>query len=119
MLSHYGDHGLGDSARIPLHHDNSIQQIDITSYIGYTIIDSFHFTDDFVFGVTHSDTFTKIKQSLYFAYNLQNNHTSQFKSKAEFHTFLLQNNLDTSADLKDFDYHYNKYWRGWRFFLLP
>ena len=125
MTTHFGDHGLGDGARIPIGHFREIQEIngtqayiqDIENGIYALDIDNFHITDDYVYGLagSHNENY----EGKFFLYDLDNNEVKTFKALTEYQNELKQNGLDQNAELKDFNYYYRKHWSGWRFWLLP
>jgi len=125
MTTHFGDHGLGDGARIPVGHFREIQEIngsqayiqDVDNGIYACDIDNFYFSDDFVYGLTgkHNENY----EGKYFIYDLDKNEVTTFKTKTEFENELTKNGLDQNAELHDFNYYYRQYWSGWRFWLLP
>ena len=124
MFSYYGDHGLGDSARIPVGHSKAIQEIDgIQAYIqdegpiSMIEIDKFKVTDDFVYG------FIKNGNENYdgscFVYNLKDNSIKTFSEESDYINFLRKEKLEEKPEYNDFSYYYAEYWNGWRFWLLP
>ncbi|HXU26993.1 MAG TPA: hypothetical protein VN698_07165 [Bacteroidia bacterium] len=123
MFSYWGDHGLGDSARVPIGHSRSIQQIDgTTGYIQdegpvrMLSMDKFIVTDDFIYGSVDSQN--ENYDGKYFIYDLVNNKVQTFNQEKYFIRYLTILNLNTKPDYKDFDYYYAEHWHGWRFFLL-
>ncbi|RBQ04588.1 hypothetical protein [Pedobacter miscanthi] len=122
MFSYYGDHGLGDSARIPIGHHREISQTDIMSHIepknkGVIYINEFSITDDYVYG-----TLEKYNLDLnqnYFVYDLKLNTVQLFDQAIPFNYFLTSKNVSQESAYQTFNYHYNQYWNGWRFWLLP
>jgi len=122
MFSYYGDHGLADSARIPIGHHREIGQTDIMSHIepknkGIIYINEFIITDDYVYG-------TLEKQNLdlnhnYFVYDLKLNTVQLFDQIIPFNSFLTSKNVSQESPYQTFGEHYNQYWNGWRFWLLP
>lgn len=125
MMTHFGDHGLGDGARVPIGHFREIQEIngtqayiqDIENGIYALDIDSFHVTDDFIYGLTgsHNENY----DGKFFLYDLDNNEVNTFKTLIEYQKELKQNGLNPNIQLHDFNYYYRKHWSGWRFWLLP
>lgn len=122
MFSYYGNHGLGDSFRIPIAHRNALHEIDSSSYIiddrnrTYNI-DEFFVTDDFVYGTL--DTFRESKNTAYFVFDLKLQHNETFENKATFSSYLISKELNKNVKYQEFSYYYDQYWNGWRFFLLP
>ena len=124
MFSYFGDHGLGDSARVPIGHWKAIQEVDgEQAYIqdegpiAMIEIGKFTITENFVYGLK-SDTNGNYNGN-YFVYDLVNNSIKTFQQENEYINFLEENKLDKKPNYKDFNYYYGKYWHGWRFWLLP
>ena len=123
MFTYYGDHGLGDSARVPIGHGRAIQEVDGTqAYIqdegpvSMIEIDKFIVTDDYVYGLTSEENGNY--EGRYFVYDLVNNEVKTFQLEKEFNNYLMTINLDTRAEYKDFSYYYIRHWDGWRFWFL-
>ena len=124
MFSHFGDHGLGDSARIPIGHGKAIQEVDgIQAYIqdegpiSMIEIDSFKISDDFVYGfITNGN---ENYEGSYFIYNLENNSIKTYTLESDYTNALRKEELDENTKYEDFKYYYSEYWHGWRFWLLP
>ncbi len=124
MFTYYGEHGLGDSARVPVGHWCAIQEVNGTqAYIqdegpvNMIEIDDFIIADDYIYGLTGDRN--ENYDGNYFVYDLVNNDVTTFEDKKEFTHFLTENNLNINPDYKDFRYYYRQYWNGWRFWLLP
>ena len=124
MFSHFGDHGLGDSARIPIAHGKAIQEVDgMQAYIqdegpiSMIEIDRFKITDDFVYGFISRGN--ENYDGSYFVYDLATNSVKTFEEESDYINFLKAKNLDENTEYKDFGYYYVHYWNGWRFWLLP
>ncbi|QZK89821.1 hypothetical protein K5V07_04695 [Flavobacterium sp. CHNK8] len=124
MFSHFGDHGLGDSARIPIGHGKAIQEVDgMQAYIqdegpiNMIEIDSFKITADFVYGYISKGN--ENYEGSYFVYDLANNSVETFEKESDFINLLKTHDLDENTDYKDFNYYYGQHWNGWRFWLLP
>lgn len=122
MFTHYGDHGLGDSARIPLRHKREIQQSNgIQAYvqdkgIKALAINKFIIADNYVYGLTDAN---ENYDGKYFVYDLANNTVRTFEQEIGYLNFLTVKDLDTRPDYKDFSHYYKQHWNGWRFWTLP
>ncbi|WP_231427240.1 MULTISPECIES: hypothetical protein [Pedobacter] len=122
MFSYYGNHGLGDSSRIPIAHHNVLYQIDSSAYIegerGNTFnIGDFVVTDDFVYGTL--DRLPEDRKTAYFVFDLKLSRIENFENETAFNAYLISKGLNKNVKYQDFSYYYNQYWNGWRFFLLP
>lgn len=122
MFTYWGDHGLGDSARIPIGYWRAIEETNGTqAYIqnnGRSAlgIEKFIIADDYVYGLT--DDINENYEGKYFVYDLADNKVITFIQENEFLNYLTAHNLNTGLEFKDFSYYYKKYWHGWRFWLL-
>ena len=122
-FTYFGNHGLGDSARVPVGHWKAVKEINGTqAYIqdegpvSAIEIDRFLVTDNFVYGIA-SDS-NENYEGKFFVYDLANNIVTTFTNVKEYVNFLKTNNLKNN-DYKDFRYYYSQYWHGLRFWLLP
>ena len=122
MFTHYGDHGLGDHARIPISHWREIEQINGNqAYIQAKAIDAldidkFIITDDYVYGLMSSTN--QNYEGNYFIYDLVNNKVRTFKQEKDYIKFLTTK-INITSDYQDFNHHYTNYWHGLRFWILP
>jgi hypothetical protein len=127
MFTPYGNHGLGDSARIPISLTKAISNINSTVYgklndvksseMNDIYLTQFKVVDNTLCGNLGSD-FYNYKNS-FFIYNLDSEILQEFKDENEYNGFASNNNLPNSSELKSFAENYSDYWSGWRFFLLP
>jgi hypothetical protein len=125
MFSYWGNHGLGDFARIPVGHGKSVDQIDahmtfITAQgFEYEVlcIDKYALTRDFLFVETDRDTNKNDPETA--AWNLKTNKVMFFRSSGDMDTFKIRHHIDAELKFQDFRTHYTEYWNGWRFWLLP
>lgn len=125
MFSYWGNHGLGDSARIPVGYGKEVTETNGTNaYInpdGYEFgdlpIKKFIKKDYFLVGET--DESPVDKPLPYFSWNLKNGKFKLFSDKTEFDKYLIQNQLPEQNEFRTFYENYSNYWNGWRFWLLP
>jgi hypothetical protein len=123
-FSHYGNHGLGDSGRLPLAHGRTIRfsnktyiDLDSRKIDSKIYIDKFALSEKYVFG--YLDKVQTNYAKIYFVFDLQKNKVSQFEREADYRAFLAQANINPDTKLADFFEHYHNYWSVWRFWLLP
>ena len=127
MFTPFGNHGLGDSARIPISFTKEIRNINWTIY-GYLnevkssednniCLTQFKKVDNILCGNFDSDFYSY--QNSYFVYYLDSEKLKEFKSENDYNEFAQNKNLPKSHELKSFKDNYHDYWSGWRFFLLP
>ncbi|MEZ5148024.1 MAG: hypothetical protein R2759_13430 [Bacteroidales bacterium] len=124
MFTHWGNHGLGDSARLPLRNGQSIKQSDgvWTTFTTKTYyqIRIYEFAADENYIYAHIDRSPTAKlPGKYVIWNLETDHLTFFKSEDEYTDFAKVDNLPLPNEFKEFDFHYDLYWGGWRFWLLP
>ncbi|HYF03998.1 MAG TPA: hypothetical protein VEC36_11510 [Patescibacteria group bacterium] len=121
MFTYWGNHGLGDSARVPIGNFKTVRQINGTStYIeednGESIgIESFTVKDSKLFA--ELDDYTD--KGTYIIWNLESDKWYFYQTKNEYLKLAKQKKYPLPDTFKDFQYHYSDYWHGWRFFLLP
>jgi hypothetical protein len=125
MFTFWGNHGLGDWARIPLDYKKQVIEVDGTrAYLqntSYTYgdieIEKFEFTKNFLCGKT-GNTLTSYPGD-YLVYNLITNEVTFYNDESTYAAFACTKGLPAINTFKNFSYHYNRYWNGWRFWLLP
>lgn len=121
MFTYWGDHGLGDSARIPIGHWKEIEQINVNSSF---ISPKGHENEKLTiksFAVRNNNCVGKSKkdQTEYFIWNLSTNDIEKFTNLEDFSVKAESMNLPISNEFTDFDQAYHEYWGGWKFWLLP
>jgi energy-coupling factor transporter transmembrane protein EcfT len=126
-FSYWGNHGLGDSARIPIGYGNVVSNI---NWIEYGTLDNqktnggkkIHTTKFKVTGSKLSgnlDSFFYDYKNNYFVFDMETNEFTEFTSVAEFDQYATQNNLPQSSELLSFHENYYNHWGGIRMLLLP
>ncbi len=121
MFTYWGDHGLGDSARIPIGHGKEIEEINgnwsFISPNGHEnekfTIKSFAVRSNYCVGMSNKD------QTDYFIWNLSTNDIEKFTNLEEYSEKVISMNLPDTFEFKDFDQAYDEFWGGWIFWLLP
>jgi hypothetical protein len=119
-LTYWGDHGLGDSARLPIGHGEAIAEINgmaayfeaaapITLPTDAPLVDKFRVADDVLCGQAGNT---------YFTYNLATKQQKLFASSEEYNAHARQHSLPNASELQSFGEVYAQYWGGWRFWLL-
>lgn len=123
MFTYYGNHGLGDNARVPVGHFKVVKQINGTStYLQNSKgdqlgISNFVFDNDNLYAET-GDEFGGGNGS-YVIWNLRTDNWTYYGTKEDYLSVAKQMNYPEPERFKDFFEQYSKYWNGWRFFLLP
>jgi hypothetical protein len=126
MFTYWGDHGLGDSSKIPIGHGKSVEQINgTTTYIradGYEFetlqIDEFATTKNFLFA-RKGEGNNEEKSSEYVVWNLKTNKADFLDAYSSLDSFARVRGISEPIRFSDFLTHYKKHWNGWRFWLLP
>lgn len=121
--TYWGDHGLGDSARLPLGHGEEIVELNGTET-------SFEGRNPFIVsdmgGAQQVDKFQVADEILcaqaegkhYFTYNLATKESRVFADSLDYNGYAALRGLPASTEFQSFWKHYKRYWAGWRFWLL-
>lgn len=120
-FTYWGDHGLGDSARLPIGHDEEIEEIDgMAAYFEASqaiklptdapIIAKFRVANDILCAQDGAGS--------YFTYNLATKQQDLFADSQEYNAHARQHGLPNAGELQSFGEAYAQYWGGWRFWLL-
>ena len=127
MITPFGYHGLGDSARLTLGINNEINNINWNEYgivNGVETIDknpvettNFILCNEKLCG-NLSSGFYDYKNS-YFIYNLSSKKIKEFKTEIDYKLYAKKENLPYPNEFMSFEENYKNYWGGWRFWLLP
>lgn len=127
MFTSYGNHGLGDNARIPLSLTKEISNVNWSEYGNLNEVKSsekndiymtkFRIQDNRLCGNLNSD-FYDYKNS-YFVYDIDSEKLKEFRTENDYNEFATHKNLPKANELIRFKENYNKYWSSWRFYLLP
>jgi hypothetical protein len=134
MFTYYGDHGLGDNARIPIGHMRAVHQAD--SYYTYLQNSEGGQLRIVKFKVENNNLYAETQQNFktednnaetqykfnadekeFVIWNLQTDKWKSYKTKKEF--INSANNIPDPDSYKFFSEIYSQYWYGWRFWLLP
>ncbi|MGY3089167.1 hypothetical protein ACVWYF_002207 [Hymenobacter sp. UYAg731] len=113
----WGNHGLGDYARIPLGHDLAMEQMNGTmTYFGpVTTIDQ---PEIISYQVANDVLCAKADKNLYFTYDLGLKRYRTFADSTEYNSTAKNLGLPTTSQFESFHRHYARHWGGWRFWLL-
>ena len=118
-FSYWGDHGLGDTARVPVGHWETVEETNsIATYFkplslpsGAPLITSFQAGNGVLCGRANDGSF--------FAYDLSLNQQRLFADSEEYTAYASQHDLPAISEFQSFKKQYDRYWNGWRFWLLP
>ncbi|RZK29077.1 MAG: hypothetical protein EOO63_09825 [Hymenobacter sp.] len=119
-FTYWGDHGLGDSARLPIGHGEEIVEINsmaayfeasvpITLPTDAPIVDRFRVASDVLCGRAGES---------YFTYDLATKQQQLFADSQEYNAYARLHSLPGASELQSFRKAYASYWGGWRFWLL-
>lgn len=123
MFTYFGDHGMGDTAKVPVGCFKEVRQINgVDSYIenskGEQLgIVSFAFENNRLYAETQREY--NAGKGDYVVWDLQNDQWIFFKTKADYLMVVEQNNYPLPDRFEEFENHYKRHWHGWRFWFLP
>ena len=125
MFTYWGNHGLGDSARIPIGNYKEVGETDgVYAYIepenykyGAMPVHSFIKSENYLVG--KSDVSPVDRPKSYFCWNLEKDEIVFYNSETEYNSFADENGLPKISEFKTFRESYREYWGGIRLWLLP
>ena len=117
--TYWGDHGLG-SSRLPLGYGESIEEFNIGAYFEASVPFKLPTDEPWVneFQVANGILCGQASDKSYFIYNLATKENWLFADSLEYNTYATAHRLPASNELEPFWKQYNRYWGGWRFWLL-
>lgn len=128
MFSYLGNHGLGDSAQIPIGNNEIISNINWEDNCslenrqisnGNSIdVEKFIVSNNKLFAKFDNQTFYDYNNE-YFIFDLITKEIKEYNTESVYNNFAKENNLPLSDEMMSFKHNYNNYWSGWRLFLLP
>lgn len=118
MFTYWGDHGLGDDSYLPVGHFGVVYQSDEYDYLedqhGTQMnIHNFTYDANNLYAEAGKNMFGKVAGD-YLVWELKNN-AWKFYTKDQY----LNSKYPLPNTFLSFNDQYNKYWNGWRFWLLP
>jgi len=124
-FTYWGNHGLGDSARIPIGHfkevdetNGMITSIEPNNYqFGAMAVHSFAKSKIYLVGKSETSPVDRPKP--YFIWNLYKDEIVFYDSEAEYNSFADKNELPEISEFKTFRESYREYWGGLKFWMLP
>ncbi|WP_298903801.1 hypothetical protein [uncultured Psychroserpens sp.] len=124
-FTYWGNHGLGDSARIPIGNFKEVGETNgIDAYIephnyqyGAMNVNSFIKSDNYLVGKTEVSPVDRPKP--FFSWDLSKDEIIFYDSEKEYNAFADKNRLPKISEFKTFRESYREYWSGIRFLLLP
>ena len=124
-FTYWGNHGLGDSARIPIGNFKEVGETNgINAYIephnyqyGAMNVHSFIKSNNYLVGKTEVSPVDRPKP--FFSWDLSTDEITFYDSEKEYDAFADKNRLPKKSEFKTFHESYREYWSGIRFMLLP
>ncbi len=126
-FTYWGNHGLGDNARIPIGKFKEVEVEEtngIDAYIepenysyGAMMVHSFARNDNYLTGKTEVSTVDRPKP--FFSWDLKKDEIVFFDSESEYNSFAKNNGLPKISEFKTFRQSYREYWGGLMFWMLP
>lgn len=122
-FTYYGDHGLGDTAKIPIGHGKIVSSVDhttttIRSHNQYIILHQFYTKEDFLYAQTLQSPFSK-EINGYLIWDLKADKYITFTNEDEFKRFIEEKPQLVNGEFISFKDAYHSHWRGLKAFLLP
>ena len=123
MFTYFGDHGLGDSARVPIGHFKVVRQINgsdtyLQNSKGDQLgITNFDYDSDRLYAETQRE-FNGEKGD-FVVWDLRDDNWIFYRTKDDYLKEAKKNNYPTPETFEDFFTFYKRHWHGWRFWLLP
>lgn len=121
MFTYFGDHGLGDSSRVPVGHFKVVKygadaylQNDKGDQLG---IINFTFDNNRLYAETQNISYEP--KGDYVVWDLRTDEWTFYKTKADYLKAAIANSYPTPDKFDDFYEHYKRHWNGWRFWCLP
>lgn len=125
-FTYWGNHGLGDSALIPIGYSKTISNINWTEY---SHLNSVQTSDEIKIETTkfkvkdaklcgNLDSWFYDFDNSYFVLDLKTDELIEFETEKKFNEYAIKNDLPKSDELLDFRKNYSDFW-GVRLLLLP
>jgi len=123
MFTYFGDHGLGDSSRVPIGHFKVIRQINgVYTYLQNDKGDQLGINN---FLVDKDNLYAEIepefsaKMGNYVIWNLRTDQWTFLRTRDDYVIAAKQYKYPSPDSFEDFWTFYNSYWNSWRFWTLP
>ena len=122
LFSYWGDHGLGDEYKLPIGFGDRIVRIngysqvqEFRNDVGQNIyVSRFVVLDGRLYGELDNEVPVCVYKNKFIEIDLKSETITEFDDLAE-----LIKNDGGIPEMKSFDYWYNEFYGGWRFWLLP
>ncbi len=113
-FTYYGNHGLGDEAKLPLGHNKTMRSSD-----GYAYLDIGRKQVPVESFFVYNEHLCLASETGYYDYLLPTGDWVRYNSVQEYEAYASTHNLPLTYQFKTFYTYYDEYWNGWRFWLLP
>ncbi len=119
-FTYWGNHGLGDSSRVPVGFGQAIHNGDGDwTYFYPDQQKPFEQKRISNFLISKGKLLAEKGNGEFLIYDLQSSELIELENSKDYHKYALEKGLPTSNYFKDFFSHYKSYWNGWRLYLLP
>jgi energy-coupling factor transporter transmembrane protein EcfT len=127
-FTYWGNHGLGDSARVPVGYGYAVDNINWqwsslkgfqNDNGGYLSVSHFLTSRNTFCGKFDKDHFFYDYENAYFVLDMRSEELQEFATKEAYNKYAIKNNLPLTEELRTFEENYRHYFGGWRFWLLP
>jgi len=124
MFSYWGDHGLGDTSKVPIGHFRVVNEINSHDvYIEneknkQLEIKNFAYDNDNLYAQTTQSGFNG-KKGDYVVWNLRTDEWTFYNTKEDYLIDAEKHHYPKPTEFKEFFEHYKRHWNGWRLWLLP
>jgi hypothetical protein len=121
MFTYWGNHGLGDSARIPIGYFKTVERINLSEpYIqndkGNSLLIESFITDR---NHLYAKLDKYVEEGSFLVWDLQNDKWKFYQTKDEYLKIARLNKYPLPDTFRDFEQNYSDYWHGWRLWFLP
>jgi hypothetical protein len=114
--TYYGNHGLDGGHYLPLGHHKTMFAADDYAFFRTSDFTRAISVDSFL---VRRDTLCMGSGGAYFVYKLPTGEMKKFDDKSSYQQYASQHALPGVENLLDFKSQYNRYWHGWRRWILP
>jgi|SRR6185312_13766006 len=115
-FTYYGNHGLGDSNYLPVGHSRAIVGADVYAFFRTSNYAPAMYVDSFL--IRH-DKLCMDSEGTYYICYLPTGELKKFDSKGQYDLYASNNSLPVAENFRDFKSQYDRYWHGWRKWVLP
>ena len=123
-FSYWGNHGLGDSARLPVGHGQAIHNVDgVRTYFYPDLKKSYkqlHINDFALNDNKICAELSKENVNKYLVFNFKTSELIEFQNQQDYKIYASKNDLPETTEFKSFQKNYHDFYLPrWKFYLLP